>query len=363
MKMQILKVENITKEFNGEYALKAINLEVEKGDTLVLIGPTGSGKTTLLKILDLLEKPTSGRILIKGREAVVGKKGSLCLRRKMAMVGQKPIVFNMSVYDNIACGLKWRKLDKKTVDKEADRVLELAGMKDYTGRNARTLSGGEMQRVAIARALVTKPEILLLDEPTANLDPVSLTKMEEVLTKILSDGETTTIMTTHDMSQGQRLAGHIGVLMNGRLLQVGSADEIFSHPKTKEVAELVGVDNIIPGVITMKEEGIATVETDSGQIQVVTELDEGTKVYTMIRPEDITLFPEKDVSSAKNLLKGTIKWMTPSGPLLRIGLDMEQGGELFCLVTKSSAMEIGLVIGREVYASFKATAVRVIKRW
>jgi len=361
--MQILKVENISRQFDQEYALKAVNFEVEKGDTLVLIGPTGSGKTTLLKILDLLDKPTSGRVLIEGKEVAVGKTGSLQARRKMAMVGQKPIVFNMSVYDNIACGLKWRNLDKQMASKEVDRALKLVGMADYARRNARTLSGGEMQRVAIARALVTRPKILLLDEPTANLDPVSLNKIEEVLAKILSDKETTTIMTTHDMSQGQRLAGRIGVLINGRLLQIGGPEEIFSRPKTKEVAELVGVDNIAAGVINSTKEGIAIIETDGGQIQAVTELDEGEKVYAMIRPEDITLFLKKDVSSAKNLLKGRIKWLVPSGPLYRIGLDMESGGEFFCLVTKSSAVELDLATGKEVYASFKATAVRVIRRW
>jgi len=361
--MPMLEIENISKEFNGQYALKAINLKVEKGDTLVLIGPTGSGKTTLIRIIDLLEKPSSGRVLVEGKEVAAGKKGGLLARRKMALVGQKPIVFNMSVRDNIACGLKWRKLDKKLAHKEVAKVLELVGMTDYARRNARTLSGGEMQRVAIARALVTRPKILLLDEPTANLDPVSLAKMEEVLAKVLSNEKTTTIMTTHDMSQGQRLAGRIGVLMNGRLLQVGSPEEIFSRPKTREVAQLVGVDNIIAGIIGLKKEGIAEIETDGGRIKAVTELDKGTKVYALIRPEEITLFPKQDVSSARNLLKGRVEWMTPSGPLLRIGLSVEFAGELFCLITKSSAAELELAIGKEVYASFKATAVRVIRRW
>ncbi len=361
--MPTLKVENISKEFDGKYALKEVNIELYKGDTLVLIGPTGSGKTTLLRIIDLIEKATSGRVIIEGKEAKAGKAGNLKARRAMAMVGQKPIVFNMSVYDNIACGLKWRNLGRQLVEKEVDRVLKLVGMADYARRNARTLSGGEMQRVAIARALVTRPKILLLDEPTANLDPVSLSKIEKVLARIVSDEETTTIMTTHDMSQGQRLAGRIGVLINGRLLQVGGPEEIFSRPETKEVAELVGVDNIASGAIVSRKEGIAIIETDGGQIQAVTGLDEGEKVYAMIRPEDITLFLKKDISSAKNLLKGRVKWLVPSGPLYRIGLDMESGGELFCLVTKSSAAELELAIGREVYASFKATVVRVIKRW
>jgi tungstate transport system ATP-binding protein len=359
----MLEIENISKEFDGQYVLKAINLKVEKGDTLVLIGPTGSGKTTLLKIIDLLEKPTSGRILMEGKEVKACKRGSLQARRKMALVGQKPIMFNMSVYDNVACGLKWRRLDKKLVHKEVERVLELVGMKAYVGRNARTLSGGEMQRVAIARALVTRPKMLLLDEPTASLDPVSLGKMEEVLAKVLSDQQRTTIMTTHDMSQGQRLAGRIGVLMNGMLLQVGNPEEIFSNPKTKEVAQLVGVDNIIAGIIGSSKEGIAEIETNGGRIKAVTELDEDSKVYALLRPEDITLFPQKDVSSARNLLKGRVEWMTPSGPLLRIGLSVGLTGELFCLITKSSAAELELAIGKEIYASFKATAVRVIRRW
>jgi tungstate transport system ATP-binding protein len=361
--MVILKVENIGKEFGSARVLGGINLEVKKGDAMVLIGPTGAGKTTLLRILNLLEKPTEGKLYIGGEETAVGKKGNLETRRLMAMVGQKPIVFNLSVYDNIACGLKWRGFKKDEIESKVNKAIKLIGMEEHTLRQAKTLSGGETQRLAIARALVTEPQILLLDEPTANLDPVSAAKIEEVLTVIIKSGETTVVMTTHDMSQGQRLARHIGVLINGRLLQVGSPTDIFARPASKEIAALVGVDNIADGVVTTKDEGTAIIEINGGKVQAVTGLDKGEKVYVMVRPEDITIFPQTEVSSAKNLLKGKIKWLVPSGPLLRVGLKTAAGLELFCLVTKSSATELRLKEGKEVYASFKATAVRVIKRY
>jgi tungstate transport system ATP-binding protein len=135
-------------------------------------------------------------------------------------------------------------------------------MADYRNREARTLSGGETQRVAIARALVTEPEMLFLDEPTANLDPVSTTKVEEVLAHIIREHKTTVVMATHDQLQGHRLAGTIGVMIDGEILQVGSPGKIFSSPVNREVAEFVGVENILDGVVVGKDDSLAYIEVN-----------------------------------------------------------------------------------------------------
>ena len=205
----------------------------------------------------------------------------------MSFVLQKPVVFNMTVYDNVACGLRWRQEEKGSIGKRVSGVLGLVGMADYKDRNARELSGGEIQRVAIARALAVKPEVLFLDEPTANLDPVSTSKIEEILAHIIQEQETTIIMATHDMSQGQRLAGRIGVLMNGEILQVGSPIDIFSSPENKEMAEFVGVENILAGVITHKDNSLATIDVNGRFIQAISDYDVGERVDVLIRPEDI----------------------------------------------------------------------------
>ena len=164
------------------------------------------------------------------------------------MVFQKPLAFKASVYDNIAYGLKIRGR-KENMDKKIKEILELIGLPGYDNRNALKLSGGETQRLALARAMITDPKLLLLDEPTANLDPISKKKLEELIIKINRESETTIIMTTHDLSQGQKLADRMIILNNGQILQSGTPDKIFRKPINKFVADFVGIENVMSGEI------------------------------------------------------------------------------------------------------------------
>ncbi|NOQ43703.1 MAG: ATP-binding cassette domain-containing protein [Dehalococcoidia bacterium] len=358
--MALIRVANVGQEYGGKYVLKGVNLEIESGEVFALIGPTGAGKTTLIRLLNLLETPTSGQVYFDGVDVTRSERQRLKARRRMAYVQQKPIVFKMNVYGNVACGLKWRKVKKEVVRSKVDNALELVGMLDYTKRDARTLSGGEMQRVAIARALVTDPEVLLLDEPTANLDPISIAKVEEVLEQIIGEKNITILMATHDIPQGQRLAGRMGVLINGEILQIGSPNEVFCSPQNREVAELVGVENVLAGVITYKEDELVTVEVNGNSIQAISELPLGEKVHVLIRPEDITFTPSRNVSSARNMFDGEIIRMTQVGQLVRIEVDCAI--PLLGVLTRVSAQELGLAMGKRLYASFKVTAIHVIKR-
>ncbi len=358
--MVIIETRNLGQKYGHQYTLKDINLSVEKGDVLALIGPTGAGKTTLLRLLNLLDKQSEGSIIFEGVDVTSTKGHHLELRRRMSFVQQKPVVFDMSVFNNVACGLKWRHQHIETVKKSVEDALQLVGLAGYGNRNARTLSGGEAQRVAIARALVTKPEILLLDEPTANLDPNSISKIEEVLGYIITEQKMTVIMATHDMSQGQFLANKIGVLMNGNLLQAGSPDDIFNAPISKEVAEFVGIENILEGEVTDRDSDLASINVNGNAIQAITNYSIGERVYLLIRPEDITLTPARDITSARNTFRGRIVKATRIGPLVHIKADC--GFPLLAVVTRKSAQELELDTGREVYASFKVTAMHTIKK-
>jgi tungstate transport system ATP-binding protein len=221
-----VEAAGIEKVFGDRRVLKGVDLAVGAGEMCVIIGPTGSGKTTLLHILGLLDEPTAGRLRLLGTDCDSPTASHLELRRRMAFVQQKPIAFNMSLWDNIAQPLRWRGLDRAEIVARVDAMLEATGMAAYARRNALTLSGGETQRLAIARALVSRPELLLLDEPTANLDPESALRIEELLQDIVRQRETTVVMTTHDLAQAGRLAGRVGVLVDGEMKRTGTPVEL-----------------------------------------------------------------------------------------------------------------------------------------
>ncbi len=359
--MTLIETVNIGQRYGGQNILKDVSLNINRGDVFALIGPTGAGKTTLLHLLDLLEKPSTGNIYFDGTDVTASKKLRLQTRRRMSFVLQKPAVFNMSVQDNVACGLKWRGEKGIAISQRVSHALEVVDMAEYASRNARTLSGGETQRVAIARALAVEPEVLFLDEPTANLDPISTSKIEEVLAHIIGEKKTTVVMATHDMSQGQRLASRIGVMMNGEILQTGTPGAIFSTPQNKEVAQFVGVENILSGVIANREDNLVTIDVDGYPIQAISDYGTGEKVHTLIRPEDITLALRKDASSARNTFEGRITRLLPVGALVRV--EVACGFPLLVVVTKRSAQDLKLTVDKKVYATFKATAIHIIKRW
>ena len=359
--MALVETVQLEQKYDGCVVLKGVNLKIERGDVFALIGPTGAGKTTLIKLLDLLEVPSSGIIYFDGVDVTCGRRERLKARRRMALVQQEPIVFAMSVYDNIACGLRWRHERNDIMKQKVENTLELVGMAKYRNRSATTLSGGEKQRLAIARALIIEPELLLLDEPMANLDPNSVFEMEEVLAYIIREKKTTVLMTTHNMLQGQRFANKMGVLIDGKLQQVGSANEIFFSPKTKEVAEFAGIKNVLGGVVLQKEGNLVTIDLNGTKIQAISEHEVGDRVYAIIKPEGITFLLSKDGSSARNVFKGKIAKITPAGTL--VILEMDCGFPLLGLVTTKSAQELCLTIGKQVYASFKASMVHTIKRW
>ncbi len=228
--MAFLEVRSLSKSIGKAVILHEVSLTVERGEILGLIGPTGSGKTTLLRIINLLDEPSTGSILFGDKE-VSGRpeKESLATRRKMAMVFQKPVMFKASVKENVSYGLRMRgkqdRDEKISISSRVEEALEMVGLSGYESRDANTLSGGEMQRIALARALILQPELLLLDEPTANLDPRSAASIDSLL-RSLAGSRTTVILATHNMEQCHKLAGRVAVLQAGRLAALGKSEEI-----------------------------------------------------------------------------------------------------------------------------------------
>lgn len=358
--MSLLEVVKVEQRYGSRPVLKDVSLSVEKGEIMGLIGPTGAGKTTLLRLVDQLETPTLGRIVFNGLDATSSPRLRAQVRRQVGMVFQKPAVFNLSVFDNVAYPLRIRGYGRKSVSEKVAEMLETVGLRGYERRNAKTLSGGETQKVAIARALITGPLLMLLDEPTANLDPVSLVSMEELVRRVNDQYSTAMIMATHDMSQGQRLANRIGVMMDGELIQVGRPSDIFYAPSDIRVARFVGVENILEGRTVSNAGGLAEIRVNDHSLEAVTGHGSGEEVYVFIRPEEITVSMEPPSSSARNTLSGEIRLIALSGPVARVEIDC--GFNLVSMITRRSAEELAFRVGQRVHASFKATALHVISR-
>ena len=356
--MSLIELADLQQRHGARTTLKGVSLNIERSEILAIIGPTGAGKTTLLRLIDQLDRPASGKVLFDGRE--VNPRLRTQVRRHISMVLQKPVVFDASVYDNVAYPLRVRKYDKKTIPEKVNAMLKTVGLDGYQKRNARTLSGGETQKVALARALITEPQVLLLDEPTANLDPVSLNSIEELILRLNRDSGMAIVLATHEMAQGQRLAHRIGVMMDGELVQVGKPADIFYTPSDLRVAHFVGVENILKGRITSNEGGLAQIETNGHSLEAVTDHRMGAEVHVCIRPEEVTISLQPPSSSARNSFGGEVKLMALSGPYARVEIDC--GFTLIALITRRSAEDLGLKVGQQVHASFKATAVHVISR-
>jgi tungstate transport system ATP-binding protein len=358
----MIEFDHVVMKFGEKEVLNEVSFSIKDGEIFTFIGPSGSGKTTILRLIDILERPTAGKILIDGTDVTTLRdREKIQVRRKMSMVFQKPSPLRGSVYSNVAIGLHFRKIDHTEIDDRVREALDLVGLKGYEGRKATTLSGGEMQRVAIARAVATKPDILLLDEPTANLDPVSTEKIENLIGALKERFGITVVLSTHDMVQGQRLADRIAVVIDGRIGQIGSSKEIFYHPMNRAVAHMAGVENIFEGIVAANEAGLADIDVNGTRIVATSHSSPGTPVTIYMRPEDITFYTKDSIrSSARNMFTGRIIKVVPIGPMVRMKVDA--GVKLTAVITQRSFEELGLELGKETELTFKASAIHVVER-
>src|SRR3990172_1432791 len=256
-----LEARDISVVLGGVKVLEVPSLQVLPNEVLVVIGPNGSGKTTLLLTLAGLLKPAAGKILYQG-QTINGKSEMLRLHRRLAVVFQEPLLLKSTVWDNVTMGLRLRGVGKEEIKPRAEKWLERFGIVSLAGRQARTLSGGEAKRASLARAFVLEPDILFLDEAFNGLDSHTRETMIEDFESVLRETKITTIMVTHDSNEALGLAHRILVLMDGRIRQIGSREEVFSNAIDEQVAEFVGVENIIGGVVTSNQGGIVSVKAD-----------------------------------------------------------------------------------------------------
>ena len=363
----LITARDVTRAYGEQQVLKGIDLDVREGEILGIIGPSGSGKSTLLRLLDLIEPPTSGELSVFGVDAVRETGRWLALRRRMGMLFQKPIVFNTSVYQNVALGLQYRRLDRTETERRVKAALDAVGLSQYITSKARDLSGGEQQRVALSRVLVTEPEILFLDEPTANLDPTSTATIERIVRGLNREKGTTVVMNTHDLLQGQRLSNRVAVMIDGALAQTGPPKEVFRAPRSRAIATCVGIENILRGrVLSRREdpterEDLTEVEVAGHTILSKTIPSAGTdEVDVLIRGEDIDLLREAPAGPPlRNRLPGRITSIESIGPYVRMEVDCT-GFSLSVGMTARLAGEREFDTEMEALVAFRPRAVHLL---
>ncbi len=360
--VSVIEASGLEKSYNGRMVVDVDRLEVDSGEVLAVLGPSGSGKSVLLRMLNLLERPTRGTVRFRGRE-VQGLTGRdrVEVQRRMAMVFQDPLLFRGTVADNVAYGLKVRKVPAVERRSRVNEMLDAVGIGDLAWTQVATLSGGEAQRAAVARALVIKPEVLLFDEPFANLDRPTRRSLQDESKEILQERNMTAVFVTHDQEEAARMGDRILVLHDGRVAQEGVARDIFYKPSSEFVARFMGVENIYRGRVLNAEEGLARVSVEGGVIEVMTDKPSGAEVTLGLRPEDVTLVPPGDAAStasSRNSLVGEVRSVEARGPLAQVELACPF--RLVALITRRSQEEMGIKPGAAFAARFKATAVIVI---
>ena len=360
-----LEVENLSVDL-GEFHLKDISFSIEKGEYVILIGPTGSGKSVLLETIIGFYEISGGIIKLEGKvlNDVAPEE------RNIGIVYQDHVLFpNMNVYNNIAYGLKRDKsLSKDDIDKKVKKMADIMNITHILDRDVLTLSGGESQRTALARALIVNPDIILMDEPFSALDVTTQAKLTSLIKRIGREYQTTFLHVTHNFNDVWNLADKVGVMKGGVLHQLDYINNVFSRPANDFVASFVGVHNIFEGKILNTEENSVTVQlnenitlqsTDDEYCNLANSDVVGKEVLVAIRPENIIFAGTTFESSARNQLKGKITKLIKSGPIVNVDCDV--GGVTFRgILTRNSFESLGLEEGKDIYLIFKSVNVNIL---
>jgi len=334
-----LRLENVNKHFEA-FQVRDIDLDIREGEYFVILGPSGAGKTLILEMIAGLLEPDSGKI--HGTE-----------NRNKGFIYQDYMLFpHLNVFNNIAYGLKIRKKEKNEIKRHVEATAVKLEIEHLLTRDVLTLSGGEKQRVAIARAMIISPDIYLFDEPTAALDRNARVRTQELFVKLHKETGAIFVHVTHDFEEALALADRIAVLKEGRILQCGKPDDIFNHPKTKEIADFLGYRNVFGGEINdfrMTVDGI--------ELMVPKETAEFA--YIAIKSDDIIISTEKFESSARNAFKGTVSNVLKKSSVAEVVVDI--GIPLAVDITRKSCEEMNIKPGDPLWATFKVSSLKVFE--
>lgn len=306
-----VELRKVFKVFNGETAVRGVDLSIRQGEFFSILGPSGCGKTTTLRLIAGFETPSAGELMIRGQSMT----NTPAYRRPVNTVFQSYALFgHMNVWDNIAFGLRIKKLGKAEIEERVREVLQLVKMESFANRFPGQMSGGQQQRVALARALVNRPAVLLLDEPLGALDLKLRKQMQLELSNLHQELGLTFVMVTHDQEEAMSLSDRIAVMHEGRIDQIGSPEEIYECPQTAFVADFIGDTNLFAGTVESIDRSTITVRTSANLKIIVQQSDmwsgvTGDSVVVSVRPEKVYLNlyqPEVSVNCFEGRLKNTM---------------------------------------------------------
>jgi len=361
--VSLLGLEGVDVVREGKAILSLPHLDVREKEILAVLGPTGAGKSTLLRVLHFLERPDSGTLSWRGER--VPWPAPLALRRRVSMAFQDPLLLSGTTYDNVEYGLSLRGQNGNGARERVETALRLFHIEHLASQRARTLSGGEAQRTALARALVVSPELLLLDEPFASLDAPIRKHLLEELTQVVRAHGITCVYVTHEQGEAFSIADRIAVLRRGKLLQVGTPEEVLFRPANHAVARFMQTGNILAGVVTRRQEALSEVSVGPRLLFSRTGLPEGTPVDACIRREEILVEAPGEASPAPGLnrFRGTVESVVDLGSTMQVRIDAGfPGFPLQALITRRVAHDLSPRAGAEVVATFSAASVHLIPR-
>jgi putrescine transport system ATP-binding protein len=355
----MLRIDNVVKRFGGFTAVDHVSLEIARGEFFALLGPSGCGKTTLLRMVAGFEAPDEGRILLDG----VDVSGTPPYERPVNMMFQSYALFpHLTVAGNVAFGLKQEGRPKSFIDQRVAEMLALVKLEGFAARKPHQLSGGQRQRVALARALAKEPKVFLLDEPLGALDKKLRDETQFELMALQQRLGLTFIIVTHDQEEAMTMADRIGIMHQGKLVQVGTPAEIYEAPRTRWVAEFIGEVNLFDGVTVGSAPGVSHVETQVGRLSVQSETPHtGDKVTIAVRPEKVAIAREKP-DTVGNAMQGTIADIAYLGDLSVYKVRLPSGMLMKASVANTDRRAAGLIQrGEAAWLSFLPDAAVLLR--
>jgi len=353
----MVELRNVSKTFGTFTALQEVSFEIREGEFMTFLGPSGCGKTTCLRLISGFDTPTTGQVFIGGREVTFDPP----YRRDVNQVFQSYALFpHLNIYENIAFGLRMKKIAGAEIRRRVDRVVEMTALRDFVDRKPAQLSGGQRQRVALARAIVCEPKVLLLDEPLSALDAKLRVQMRLELKQLQKRLGITFIFVTHDQEEALTMSDRVAVLSAGRIEQIGSVDEIYYHPATRFVATFIGESNIVEAEILSRQDGFLRCRLAGGLELDVKESPHASapSILLSLRPEKIRL--SRVPPSGRNVFPARVSAEIFKGAVDDLTVTAASGLELGALLPNDGRQELDFHEGDDVFCRIEPEDINVV---